>query len=61
MEESAKDSVTRVIVTRADENDMKLIKEEFQSKYGSTLAAKIQQVANGSYRDFLLTIIAKSD
>ncbi|XP_049351439.1 annexin D4-like [Solanum verrucosum] len=61
VEESAKDSVTRVIVTRADENDMKLIKEEFQSKYGSTLAAKIQEVANGSYRDFLLTIIAKSD
>ncbi|KAF3657645.1 putative annexin D3-like [Capsicum annuum] len=61
VEESAKDSVTRVIVTRADEDDMKLIKQEFQSKYGNTLAAKIQEVANGSYRDFLLTIIAKSD
>ncbi|CAN4111254.1 unnamed protein product [Withania somnifera] len=61
VEESAKDSVTRVIVTRADDNDMKLIKEEFQSKYGSNLAAKIEEVANGSYRDFLLTIIGKSN
>ncbi|CAN4108607.1 unnamed protein product [Withania somnifera] len=61
VEESAKDSVTRVLVTRADDNDRKLIKDEFHSKYGTTLAAKIAQVANGSYRDFLLTIIAKSD
>ncbi|KAJ8529408.1 hypothetical protein K7X08_036243 [Anisodus acutangulus] len=61
VDESAKDSVTRVIVTRADDDDMKLIKKEFQSKYGITLAAKIEEVANGSYKDFLLTIIAKSD
>ncbi|KAK4339527.1 hypothetical protein RND71_040989 [Anisodus tanguticus] len=61
VEESAKDSVTRVIVTKADDDDMKLIKEEFHSKYGSTLAAKIEEVANGSYKDFLLTIIATSD
>ncbi|KAH0731476.1 hypothetical protein KY290_002482 [Solanum tuberosum] len=61
VDESAKDSVTRVIVTRADDDDMKQIKEEFQSKYGTTLAAKIAEVANGSYKDFLLTIIAKSD
>lgn len=61
VDESAKDSVTRVIVTRADDDDMKQIKEEFQSKYGTALAAKIAEVANGSYRDFLLTIIAKSD
>ncbi|KAK4339526.1 hypothetical protein RND71_040988 [Anisodus tanguticus] len=61
VDESAKDSVTRVIVTRADDDDMKLIKKEFQSKYGITLAAKIEEVANGSYKDFLLTIITKSD
>ncbi|KAK4379072.1 hypothetical protein RND71_000934 [Anisodus tanguticus] len=61
VDETAKDSVTRVIVTRADDDDMKLIKEEFHSKYGTTLAAKIEEVANGSYKDFLLTIIAKSD
>ncbi|KAJ8572990.1 hypothetical protein K7X08_009501 [Anisodus acutangulus] len=48
VDESAKDSVTRVIVTRADDDDTKLIKEEFQSKYGTTLAAKIEKVANGS-------------
>ncbi|XP_059312231.1 annexin D4-like [Lycium ferocissimum] len=61
VDESAKDSVTRVIVTRADDDDMKLIKEEFHSKCGTTLAAKIEEVANGSYKDFLLTIIAKAD
>ncbi|PHT41100.1 hypothetical protein CQW23_19954 [Capsicum baccatum] len=61
VEESAKDSVTRIIVTKADDEDMKLIKEEFQSKYGTPLAAKLKEVANGSYRDFLLTIISKSD
>ncbi|CAN4108606.1 unnamed protein product [Withania somnifera] len=61
VDESAKDSVTRVIVTRADDDDIKLIKKEFQSKYRTTLAAKIEEVANGSYKDFLLTIISKSD
>lgn len=61
MDESAKDSVTRVIVSRADDDDMQQIKEEFQSKYGTTLAEKIAEVANGSYKDFLLTIIAKSE
>ncbi|OIT07502.1 PREDICTED: annexin D4-like [Nicotiana attenuata] len=60
VDESAKDSATRVIVTRADV-DMKQIKEEFHSKYGTTLPAKIEEVANGSYKDFLLTIISKSD
>lgn len=60
VDESAKDSVTRVIVTRADD-DMKQIKEEFQSKYGTTLSAKIEEVANGSYKKFLLTIVAKSE
>ncbi|KZV19578.1 hypothetical protein F511_13464 [Dorcoceras hygrometricum] len=59
-DELSKDSVTRVIVTRAD-HDMKQIKEQYSEKYGGNLANKIEEVANGSYKDFLLTLVARGD
>lgn len=60
MDEITKEAVSRVIVTRADE-DMKEIREEFHGKYGVDLGKKIEDVANGNYRDFLLALIARSD
>ncbi|KAH6803446.1 annexin 4 [Perilla frutescens var. frutescens] len=60
VDEITKEAVTRVIVTRADE-DMKQIREEFHREYGVDLRKKIEDVANGNYRDFLLTLIARSD
>ncbi|CAH9118337.1 unnamed protein product [Cuscuta europaea] len=60
VEEAARDAVTRVIVTRADE-DMKHIKQEYQRKYGVSLSDKIEEVGNGSYKDFLLTLVAKAE
>ncbi|KAI3445113.1 hypothetical protein Pfo_001778 [Paulownia fortunei] len=60
VDEITKEAVTRVIVTRADA-DMKQIKEEYHQKYGVDLAKKIEDVANGNYRDFLLTLIARGD
>lgn len=60
MDEISKEGVSRVIVTRADE-DMKQIREEYFGEYGVDLRNKIQDVANGNYRDFLLTLIARSD
>ncbi|KAG8391148.1 hypothetical protein BUALT_Bualt01G0157700 [Buddleja alternifolia] len=59
-DEITKDALTRVIPTRADV-DMKLIKEEYHKNYGADLPKKIQDVANGNYRDFLLTLIARGD
>ncbi|PIN02993.1 Annexin [Handroanthus impetiginosus] len=60
VDEITKEAVTRVIVTRADV-DMKEIKEEYHRKYGVNLPKKIEDVANGNYRDFLLTLIARGD
>ncbi|GFP92446.1 annexin d4 [Phtheirospermum japonicum] len=59
-DEISKEAVTRVIVTRADE-DIKQIKEEYNNKYGVNLSKRIEDVANGNYRDFLLTLIARGD
>ncbi|KAA0034747.1 hypothetical protein IC582_022690 [Cucumis melo] len=52
--------LTRVVVTRAD-NDMKEIKVEFKKQFGVSLAEKIGSVCNGSYKDFLITLLARSD
>lgn len=60
VDEISKEGVSRVIVTRADE-DMKQIRDEYFGEYGVDLRNKIQDVANGNYRDFLLTLIARSD
>ncbi|KAK4414532.1 Annexin D4 [Sesamum alatum] len=58
-DEISKEALSRVIVSRADA-DMKQIKDEYHGKYGVTLPKKIEEVANGNYRDFLLTLIARS-
>lgn len=59
-DEHAKEALTRVIVTRADD-DMKEIKEEYQKKYGVSLSKKIEDAVNGNYKDFLLTLIARGE
>ncbi|CAA3006829.1 annexin D4 [Olea europaea subsp. europaea] len=60
VDELKKEAVTRIIVTRADV-DMKLLKQEYNHKYGVSLPNKIEDVANGNYRDFLLTLVARGD
>lgn len=60
VEKNTKKGLTRVIVTRADV-DMKLIKEEFHNLFGDSLSKKIEATANGNYKDFLLTLIARGD
>lgn len=60
VDESAKDSVTRIILTRADV-DMKYIKDEYQRKFGVPLTKHIEEAANGNYKDLLLGLITKDD
>ncbi|XP_051147392.1 annexin D4 [Andrographis paniculata] len=54
--EEKKQGLTRITATRADV-DMKQIKQEYHDKYGEDLSTKVAQVANGNYRDFILTLI----
>ena len=54
----AKEALTRVIVTRADV-DLKLIKEEYHQLSGVTLSHKNEEIANGNFKDFMLTLIAR--
>ncbi|KAJ7982330.1 Annexin-like protein [Quillaja saponaria] len=58
VDKNTKKGPTRVIVTRADV-DMKEIQEEYQKVFGASLCNKIEEVANGNYKDFLLTLIAR--
>lgn len=58
VDKNTKKALTRVIVTRAD-TDMKEIKEEYNKLYGVSLSKKIEDTANGNYKDFLLTLIAR--
>ncbi|KAK2986479.1 hypothetical protein RJ640_025489, partial [Escallonia rubra] len=58
-DETTRETLTRVIVTEANNVDMKAIKEEYHQKYGVDLSEKINGVANGNYRDFLLTLVAR--
>ncbi|CAN8284846.1 unnamed protein product [Cochlearia groenlandica] len=61
-DKSAKKWLTRVIVTRADHcDDMKEITEEYNNLFGETLAQKIEEKIKGNYKDFLLTLLSKSD
>lgn len=57
---NTKKGLTRVAVTRADV-DMKVIKQEFHNQHGCSLSKKIEDTANGNYKDFLLTLIARGD
>lgn len=59
-DKKAKKALTRVIVTRAD-IDIKLIREEFQNQYGDALSKKIEDAANGNYKDFLLALVGKEN
>ncbi|XP_027354690.1 annexin D4 isoform X2 [Abrus precatorius] len=58
VDKNTKKSVTRVIVTRAD-IDMKEIKAEYHNLYGVSLSQKIEEIAKGNYKDFLLSLIAR--
>ncbi|KAI4333017.1 hypothetical protein L6164_017874 [Bauhinia variegata] len=58
VDKNGKKALTRVIVTRAD-IDMKEIKVEYNELYGVSLSQKIEDTANGNYKDFLLTLIAR--
>jgi len=61
-DKTTKKWLTRVFVTRADHSDeMNEIKEEYNNLYGETLAQRIQEKIKGNYRDFLLTLLSKSD
>lgn len=57
---NTKKGLTRVIVTRADV-DMKEIKEEYMKLFGVSLSKKIEEKANGNYRDFLVTLITRDN
>ncbi|KAA8537313.1 hypothetical protein F0562_027000 [Nyssa sinensis] len=60
VDEHPKEALTRVIVTRADV-DMKEIKEEYHKQYGVALSKKIEDIANGNFKDFLLTLVARGN
>ncbi|XP_059589961.1 annexin D4-like [Vitis vinifera] len=53
------EALTRVIVTRTDV-DMKDIAEEYNKQYGTPLAKKIEDVAIGNYKDFLVTLVQRA-
>lgn len=57
-DENTKEGLTRVIVTRADV-DMKAINEEYRKQNGVTLTEKVEQMTNGNFKDFLLTLLAR--
>ncbi|PRQ55141.1 putative annexin [Rosa chinensis] len=59
VDKNTKKGLTRVIVTRAD-TDMKEIKEDYENQYGVSLSNKIEETANGNYKDFLLTLVART-
>ena len=54
--EDEKEALTRVIVTRANV-DIKDIAEEYNNRYGTPLTKKIEDVALGNYKDFLVTLV----
>ncbi|XP_062093098.1 annexin D4-like [Humulus lupulus] len=55
-DKSVKRALTRVIVTRAD-NNMKDIKEEFKNKGSDDLSSAVEKNTKGNYKDFLLALI----
>ncbi|KAL5570366.1 hypothetical protein UlMin_026941 [Ulmus minor] len=59
-DEKIKKALNRVIVTRADV-DMKKIIDEFQTQHGVSLSKKIEDSARGSYKDFLLNLVARGN
>ncbi|XP_034705554.1 annexin D4-like [Vitis riparia] len=57
-DENTKEALTRVIVTRSNV-DMKEIIEEFNKQYKVPLTQKIEDVALGNYKDFLVSLIRR--
>ncbi|KAL6327969.1 hypothetical protein AAG906_031313 [Vitis piasezkii] len=57
-DEITKEALTRVIVTRSNV-DMKEIIEEFDKQYKVPLTQKIEDVALGNYKDFLVSLIRR--
>ncbi|XP_034704051.1 annexin D4-like [Vitis riparia] len=57
--EDEKEALTRVIVTRANV-DIKNIAEEYNKQYGTPLTKKIEDVALGNYKDFLVTLVQRA-
>ncbi|XP_065866607.1 annexin D4-like [Euphorbia lathyris] len=57
---NTQNGLTRVITTRA-EADLKEIEKEYNSLYGNSLAAKVESVAKGNYKDFLLSLIGREN
>ncbi|KAJ8900279.1 hypothetical protein K2173_024919 [Erythroxylum novogranatense] len=55
-----KKGLTRVIISRGDE-DVKEIKDEYNKLYGVPLSKKIEETANGSYKDLLLSLISREN
>lgn len=60
VDKNAKKAVTRVIVSRAD-TDIKEINGEYEKLFGISLEKKIEEMAKGNYRDFLLHLVAKGN
>ncbi|KAL5570549.1 hypothetical protein UlMin_027124 [Ulmus minor] len=59
-DEKTRKALNRVIVTRADA-DMKTIIDELQTQYTVSLSKKIEDRARGSYKDFLLNLVARGN
>ncbi|WKA02137.1 hypothetical protein VitviT2T_020360 [Vitis vinifera] len=57
-DENTKEALTRVIMTRSNV-DMKEIIEEFDKQYKVPLTQKIEDVALGNYKDFLVSLIRR--
>lgn len=57
-DEFTQQALTRVIVCQADVN-MKEIKDAYHQKYGVQLTQKIEETAQGNYKDLLLTLLAR--
>ncbi|KAL6327949.1 hypothetical protein AAG906_031293 [Vitis piasezkii] len=54
-----KEALTRVIVTRANV-DIKDIAKEYKKQYRTPLTKKIEVVALGNYKDFLVTLVKRA-
>ncbi|XP_050231096.1 annexin D4 [Mercurialis annua] len=55
-----KKALTRVLVTQADV-DLKEINEKYNSLYGVSISNRVEEVANGNYKEFLLALITKEN
>ncbi|XP_043706180.1 annexin D4-like [Telopea speciosissima] len=60
-DEKTKVALSRVIVTRADSDMIKEIKEEYHKENGVSLSQKINEITHGNYKDFLLNLIERGE